>query len=142
MLETVLCVDDDPITLMLCKKVIVKANFSKEIRFASNGQEALELLDQYKDQSLALPQLIFLDLNMPIMNGWEFIERFSQDKTQQFTSTKIIILSSSIDPADFNRAKQYPLVTHFLSKPITVSMLEELKKEYIKKAPPEGEAFI
>jgi CheY-like chemotaxis protein len=76
MLETVLCVDDDPITLMLCKKVIVKANFGKEIIFAQNGQEALELFDKIKTENNQVPQLIFLDLNMPVMNGWDFIENF------------------------------------------------------------------
>lgn len=130
MLETVLCVDDDPITLMLCKKVIVKANFGKEIIFAQNGQEALELFDKIKTENNQVPQLIFLDLNMPVMNGWDFIEKFSMNKVKEFENTKIIILSSTIDPADFNRAKQYGVVSHFLSKPITVEMLENLKEIY------------
>ncbi|GGD25197.1 response regulator [Flavobacterium orientale] len=134
MLETVLCVDDDPITLMLCKKVIVKANFGKEIIFAQNGQEALDLFEKLKDDNLKdgaqVPQLVFLDLNMPVMNGWDFIEKFSLDTNSAFKNTKVIILSSTIDPADFNRAKQYNVVSHFLSKPITVEMLEKLKEIY------------
>ncbi|WP_291119717.1 response regulator [Flavobacterium sp. UBA6135] len=134
MLETVLCVDDDPITLMLCKKVIVKANFGKEIIFAQNGQEALDLFEKLKEDNLKgttqVPQLVFLDLNMPVMNGWDFIEKFSLDSNSAFKNTKIIILSSTIDPADFNRAKQYNIVSHFLSKPITVEMLEKLKETY------------
>ncbi len=135
MLKTILCVDDDPITLMLCKKVIVKAAFSEEIMFANNGQEAFELfkamtLQKKEGQSFQIPQLIFLDLNMPVMNGWEFLDLFQESLVNEFNETKVIILSSTIDPADYQKAKGYEMVSHFLSKPITVEMLENLKPLY------------
>ena len=74
MLERILCVDDDPITLMLCKKVIEKSTFSKEIDTAVNGEDALKYFDNLITTKAKYPQLIFLDLNMPIMNGWEFLD--------------------------------------------------------------------
>lgn len=130
-----MCVDDDPITLMLCKKVITKASFGKEIVFAQNGQEAIDVIEDMKakikrSEKITSPTIIFLDLNMPILNGWDFLEYFTKQKSAEFDNTKVIILSSTIDPADFNKAKQYPSVSHFLSKPITVEMLENLKKSY------------
>lgn len=135
MLKTILCVDDDPITLMLCKKVIKKAEFSEDVMFANNGLEAYELFQslvskKQNDQEIELPQLIFLDLNMPVMNGWEFLDLFNDKISSEFMQTKVIILSSTIDPADYNKAKQYDVVSHFLSKPITVEMLENLKPMY------------
>lgn len=135
MLKTILCVDDDPITLMLCKKVIKKAEFSEDVMFANNGQEAYELFQtlinkKNKSEEFQLPQLIFLDLNMPVMNGWEFLDLFNKTISNEFSQTKVIILSSTIDPADYNKAKQYDVVSHFLSKPITVEMLENLKPIY------------
>lgn len=128
MLDLILCVDDDPITLMLCKMVIKKASFSNEIVTAKNGEEALKYLNSQKEtNSNQYPQLIFLDLNMPVMGGWEFLDEFNTDNYSAYNNTKIIILSSTIDPADLSRAKKYPMVIDFLSKPISKEMLEYVK---------------
>ncbi|QBN18353.1 response regulator [Flavobacterium nackdongense] len=128
MLETILFIDDDLITLMLCKMVISKASFSNEIATAKNGEEALSYFDKLKTtQANNKPQLIFLDLNMPVMNGWEFLDRFTTEIYSEFHNTKIVILSSTIDPADLERSKKYPMVLDFLSKPISKEMLEYLK---------------
>jgi CheY-like chemotaxis protein len=127
MLETILFIDDDLITLMLCKMVISKASFSKEIATAKNGEDALKYFDTLKStQSTNKPQLIFLDLNMPVMNGWEFLDSFNTEKYSEFHDTKIVILSSTIDPADLERSKKYPSVIDFLSKPISKEMLDYL----------------
>jgi CheY-like chemotaxis protein len=130
MFDIILCVDDDPITLMLCKKVISKLSFAQEIITAQNGEEALayfNTLKYNKTNSLSKsPQLIFLDLNMPVMGGWEFLDLFNSDEFSEFKSTKVIILSSTIDPQDLEKAKTYPVVIDFLSKPISHSMLEYL----------------
>lgn len=131
MLDIILCIDDDPITLMLCKKVITKAGFSNEIITAKNGEDALEYFDsiiEKKDNS-KLPQLIFLDLNMPVMDGWEFLDNFNSEKYSEVNSTKIIVLSSTIDPEDLQKSKKYPMVIDFLSKPITVNMLNYLESK-------------
>jgi CheY-like chemotaxis protein len=131
MLNKILCVDDDPITLMLCKKVIAKANFSNEIESAKDGVEALKffdaLLSSGESKNEDYPQLIFLDLNMPIMDGWEFLEEFSKNLKELFPKTKIIVLSSSVDPKDINKSKSYPMVLDFLPKPITVEMLNNIR---------------
>ncbi|MFE3867919.1 response regulator [Flavobacterium sp. LS2P90] len=135
MLDQILCVDDDPITLMLCKKVIIKASFSNEIITSQNGEEALHYFNTLKytntdDHQLKKhPQLIFLDLNMPVMGGWEFLDHFSNEAFSEFKNIKVIILSSTIDPEDLEKSKTYPMVIDFLSKPITITMLEYLKSK-------------
>ena len=130
MFDIILCVDDDPITLMLCKKVISKLSFAQEIITAQNGEEALAYFNTLKynkvDDLSKSPQLIFLDLNMPVMGGWEFLDLFNSEEFSEFKSTKVIILSSTIDPQDLEKAKTYPVVIDFLSKPISHSMLEYL----------------
>ncbi len=128
MLETILCVDDDPITLMLCKMVITKSSFSNKIDTAKNGEEALKYFDSLLlAKNLNKPQLIFLDLNMPIIDGWEFLDHFNTLKYSDFHQIKVIILSSTIDPEDLKKSKKYPMVIDFLSKPISKEMLEYLK---------------
>ncbi len=129
MLDTILCVDDDPITLMLCKKVITKCSFSNKIDIAKNGEEALKYFDALllANNYSIKPPLIFLDLNMPIIDGWEFLDHFNTLKYSVFHQIKVIILSSTIDPEDLKKSKKYPMVIDFLSKPITKEMLEYLK---------------
>jgi len=134
MLDKIFCVDDDPITLMLCKKVIERVEFAKEIITAQNGEEAIQyfhdLAENAKD-NVPYPKLTFLDLNMPVMNGWEFLEVYLQKGYQNlFPDAKFIVLSSTIDPDDVNQAKKYPIVVDFLSKPITKEMLEDLKSRF------------
>lgn len=129
MLSKILFVDDDPITLMLCKKVIEKAEFSKEIITASNGEDALKYFDTIKTNNEDnFPQLMFLDLNMPIMGGWEFLDTFTDENyTSFFPKLKVIVLSSTIDPKDIEKSRSYPMVINFLSKPITKEMLQSIK---------------
>jgi CheY-like chemotaxis protein len=134
MLEQILCIDDDPITLMLCKKVISKSSFSKEIITAQNGEEALHYFNTLKynnnkSKTNKKPELIFLDLNMPVMGGWEFLDHFTSSDYSEFNKASVIVLSSTIDPDDLAKAKKYPIIIDFLSKPITQAMLEYLKKK-------------
>ncbi|MDP5199563.1 response regulator [Flavobacterium sp. DG2-3] len=132
MLEQILCIDDDPITLMLCKKVISKSSFSHEVITAQNGEEALHhfnVLKYTNDKAKIRPELIFLDLNMPIMGGWEFLDHFTSPDYKEFNTVPVIVLSSTIDPEDLAKAKKYPIIIDFLSKPITLPMLEYLKKK-------------
>jgi CheY-like chemotaxis protein len=132
MFNKILCVDDDPITLMLCKKVIEKAEFSKEINTANNGEDALTYFDNLKtgiakNPNMILPEFVFLDLNMPVMGGWEFLDIFLKEKYYSyFPNLKVIVLSSTIDPKDIEKSKTYPMVIDFLSKPITKDMLNSL----------------
>ena len=122
--------------------MIKKAEFSEDVMFANNGQEAYELFQSLvskknKSEEFQLPQLIFLDLNMPVMNGWEFLDLFKNTISNEFSQTKVIILSSTIDPADYNKAKQYDVVSHFLSKPISKDALNDVINTYLlaKKQP-------
>jgi CheY-like chemotaxis protein len=128
MLNKILCVDDDPITVMLCRKVILKSEFAKHVDTAQNGEDALHYFDTLMlSEEHEFPQLILLDLNMPVMGGWEFLDNFAQTYAPHLPGTKVIVLSSTIDPDDVEKAKRYPIVVDFMSKPITTEMLGQLR---------------
>lgn len=131
MLRKVICIDDDPITLMLCKKVMERVEFASEINTLQNGEEAIKLFeDNEKIDTKNAPDIVFIDLNMPVMNGWEFLDEYLNREYQKKFKTHFIVLSSTIDPKDVEKSKSYPMVVDFLSKPITKTMLEELKSKY------------
>ncbi len=116
-------IDDDPIYIFTTRKIMEMGNFSSYIEVFKNGKEALEALKPRVEANENIPEVIFLDLNMPIMDGWQFLEEFMTPNTQKII---IYIVSSSIDPADLNKAKQYSLVTNYIVKPITPDKLKGL----------------
>ncbi|WP_420576248.1 response regulator [Ekhidna sp.] len=105
----ILLVDDDPIFLTLAELAIKKERDSIEIFKAMNGEEAINFL---KSQSV---DIIFLDLNMPVMNGWEFLDALPQINNK---GNHIFVLTSSIDPSDQRKADENPFVTSMLEKPL------------------------
>ncbi len=130
-LEKVICVDDDPIALLLSKLVLSKADFASQVITAANGEIALEYLERpeviEENKNSKNPLIILLDLNMPVMDGWEFLEQFSKTIfNEHYQKTKIILLSSSIDPNDIERSKDFSMVLDFIHKPLTKDMLENI----------------
>ncbi|WP_425392962.1 response regulator [Ekhidna sp.] len=105
----ILLVDDDPIFLTLAELAIKKEHATVEIFKAMNGEEAIDFL---KNQSV---DIIFLDLNMPVMNGWEFLDALPSVENK---GNHIYVLTSSIDPSDQRKADENPYVTSMLEKPL------------------------
>lgn len=130
MLQKVICIDDDPIALLLSKLVISKANFASEIITLANGQEAMEYLEKpetiAENNASGQPLLILLDLNMPVVDGWEFLEQFSLKLYGYYPDAKIILLSSSIDPNDIQKSRRFDMVLDFFPKPLTKEMLADI----------------
>ena len=133
MINKVLCIDDDQITLVLCDMVIKKAGFAKEVITANNGKEGISWFSNYfsKNNNTAdkqPPAVIFLDLNMPVMNGWDFLEDYLMKYADRLPETKVVIVSSTVNPEDFSRANRYEIVVDFINKPLTTEGLEDLKE--------------
>ncbi|MBA4849441.1 response regulator [Emticicia sp. BO119] len=129
MIKKLLCVDDDKITLTLIKLVVEKASFAEEVITKMNGKEALDYYDSIDGSPVKerYPELIFLDLNMPVMGGWDFLDEFAKGFYKKFSQTKIVILSSSTDPEERARAKMYPMIIDYLTKPLTINALRSIR---------------
>lgn len=117
-------IDDDPIFIYGTKRIMKEVNFSDTILEYNNGQEALEELSQRSQAKELMPEVIFLDLNMPIMSGWEFLEEFKKLPIPNEKRIIIYIVSSSVDPRDLERVKDFKQVDKYILKPVTPNDLE------------------
>ncbi|MBB6610807.1 response regulator [Pontibacter sp. Tf4] len=111
----VFLIDDDQISNFLTEQVLAEENFASEIHAFESAEEALNLLLQDVPQNI--PDIIFLDLNMPSINGWEFLDALRPYSQYFKDSCHIYILTSSLDLADTVRARDYKLVTRLIHKP-------------------------
>ena len=131
MINQVLCIEDDAITQMLCKTVIKKTSFARKIVTASNGQSAIEYYDNLmkgsREEKKAYPRVILLDLNMPVMGGWEFLDVFVDNYLPTFTETRVAIVSSVVDPEEIKMSSRYPIVKGVIPKPISTKAINYLK---------------
>ncbi len=129
-LKCILLVDDDEFTNSIHKMVIEDVGVSKNIEVAESADAALDLLECPKVDDCKTPDLIFLDLNMPGMNGWDFLELYREKKKNCRTKSLIIILSNSTNPYDQKKAETYEEVAGFRSKPLTDLMIHEIMDHY------------
>lgn len=124
---SVLLVDDDEINNFISIKLIKKALLNTDIMACLNGRFAIEKLSEIQQKDPAqLPDYILLDINMPIMNGWEFLDEYKRLNLDPLGKSKIYIISSSVFSNDINKARSYPLVKDFVSKPLNVDKIKEL----------------
>jgi len=123
----VLLVDDDEINNFISIKLIKKALLNTEIMACLNGKFAIDqLVEIQRNDPSRLPDYILLDINMPIMNGWEFLDEYKRLNIDPLGRTKVFIISSSVFSNDINKARSYPLVKDFISKPLNVDKIVEL----------------
>ncbi len=120
----ILLVEDDPITVMVCDRIIKMSGFSDAVQSKQNGQDAIDHLKEIIEADKLVPDIIFLDINMPVMNGWDFLQEFESLKQQLKTSPRIFILSSTVDPEDYKKAAEFSTVEGFISKPLTQEHLK------------------
>ena len=124
---SILLVDDDEINNFISIKLIRKALFNADITACLNGKFAIDqLVEMQRKGADKLPDYILLDINMPIMNGWEFLDEYKRLGLDPLGKTKIFIISSSVFSNDINKARSYPLVKDFISKPLNVEKIKEL----------------
>lgn len=126
--DTVCVIDDDIIHQFIMKKLVsdIMSDNEKRILVFSNGLEGITYLKNTINKKEDLPDIILLDLNMPIMDGWGFLNEYENLFPRLGKDIAIYILSSSDNPKDIERVKEYQKVSGYLIKPITEEELEKL----------------
>lgn len=123
-------IDDDVANNYLNKRTIGNLDCTEHIEVAENGQIALELLEKGLKMRHCLPELIFLDINMPAMDGWEFLEEFRKRGPFSSFQVKIIMLTTSLNPADRSKAENIKEISGFINKPLRDSFVKQILNEH------------
>lgn len=124
--KSVLLVDDDEATNFLHQVYLKEWDLAEDIYTAMNGQEALDFLESNLDFRKNKPSLILLDINMPVMNGFEFMEAYAELDATMKASIVVVMLTSSIHPSDKDRAGGVKDLNSFMNKPLTKEQLESV----------------
>lgn len=124
--KNVLLIDDNHIDNLINRKILDNANYAENITVIDSPQEAFNFLRESLATGENMPEVIFLDLRMPVMSGFEFLKSLLELPNLKPDLFKIFVLSSSLDPKDINRIKENHLVSRFIGKPLTNQILEEI----------------
>ncbi|GAB3914208.1 response regulator [Larkinella knui] len=129
-IHCILLIDDDPDDNYLHQLVIEESGLCDAVRSAETGLQALTYLTETHDSNYVRPDVILLDINMPGMNGFEFLERYCQLDEVLRSRLVLLMLTTSLNPVDKNRAGQFEDVKGYLTKPVTKEMLQEIIDQY------------
>ncbi|MEY3342999.1 MAG: hypothetical protein RL090_683 [Bacteroidota bacterium] len=124
--EQVLLVDDNEIDNFINERIISSSGFSANVTVKFSADAALEYLKEVANDPSRIPDVIFLDLNMPVKDGFGFLEDYNNIDDAVKAKAKVIVLSSSISPDDINRASVNPHVYKYLNKPLSEKYLDSI----------------
>lgn len=130
MFNKVLVVNDNDILIFTAKRILQKSQCTEDVATASNGLAGIEIIEADLAEKGYAPELIILDLHMPIMDGWEFLETYKAKFAEKLPNTRIVILSASIDPHDSLELHKYPFVFNKIIDTINLPAVEKLQALY------------
>lgn len=124
---SILIVEDDDTTRFLLQVQIDRMGTGDVLTIVTNGEEAIDVLHRGIAGEYALPDIVILDPGLPVMDGWEFLDAYARMSPAMGRQAVIVILTTSIDPADMERARSYSFVRRFIVKPLRTGQLEEIR---------------
>ena len=128
-LNFILLVDDSAATNYFHQLIIEESACTEKVLAIQSGEEALKFLESAQDSEELLPELILLDINMPAMNGWEFLEEFRQMKGI-VNQSKVVMLTTSVNPEDLEKASKIKEVKGFYNKPRSIESVKEMVNKF------------
>lgn len=139
-LSKILIIDDDPMTTYIQKRFLDGFQVADQIEIVNDGEEALERIkyDIQSGNDDNIPALIFVDLNMPFMDGFQFLEAYQNLEFEIKDSVVVSVLTSSFSRKDINRVKEFPVVDDYVVKPLTQEKMMELMEKHFGWQPQIG----
>jgi CheY-like chemotaxis protein len=126
----IMLIDDDPVNNLISRETIRHFDPSIKVVEYDKPDEALDfLVEQSKLRTQSLPDVIFLDLNMPLINGWSFLDEYKHILQFFNADIELFLLTSSVSHKDMQKAQSFPIISHYISKPLTVNVLEKIKND-------------
>jgi len=129
-LNWVLIIDDDDASNFFTRMILEESGYVRNIQIAESGTDALEYLKTTKKHNDVLPDLIFLDINMPGMDGWEFIVEYKKLDKELRSKIIVVMLTTSDNPDHVMLAKTHDVIKGFRTKPLTKDMLKDIVDKY------------
>ena len=130
-INTVLLVDDDKATNFIHELIIKDNNYCDKIITKYDGEQAIEFLESAGENEI--PDIVFLDINMPKVDGWEFLEKYKELPKDKRAQIIVVMLTTSLNANDKERALSNELISEFRNKPLTKEMLKDIEEKYFKK---------
>ena len=125
MYRTIFVIDDSPIDRTLTTVIIQKKGLAENVVGFGSGAEALAFIAANRDDTSKMPQVIFLDIHMPEMDGFGFLDHYLVQEQNEPNKPKVFIVSSSTSESDHSKLKNYPIIKRFIPKPLTFDVLTE-----------------
>lgn len=130
-LDRILIIDDDEVNNFVCKQIIKKSGIQADVDTKSSADKGLDLLKEAIESGKnEFPDLIFLDINMPVMNGWDFLEEYKKLLPQINKDIVLMMLSSSVYEHDIEKSKAYHEVSDYIFKPLKTDKIKEICSKY------------
>lgn len=133
-ISNIIVIDDDRISNLICEKVLRNNDFAEEIKSFTSAEQGLAYLDDVVSKGGEdFPDAVFLDINMPEMDGWDFLEVYKKYDESLVSNCKLFMLSSSIDKEDIGKAKTYNQVLDYIIKPISTQVISKLTDDHFSE---------
>ncbi|MCH2216200.1 MAG: response regulator [Flavobacteriales bacterium] len=127
MLNSVYIIDDDPISILVTETMMRKNDFVRNIMTFEEPKQALDHFESQYQWESGVPDYIFLDVQMPEINAWQFLERYAKINPSISGTAHIILLSATFNPDDESRARSHPMVIELITKPVNGTILDRLR---------------